>query len=98
MHSTNIYNKQEGSGYLSVFFFLPAARCHSDMHYPIWWYVLMYIFSGKAEEGKEKKTYFGTSGYSQEDIAAAVLFADELSRGDIHTYISYYQLNRFFKE
>ena len=67
------------------------------MHYPIW-YVPMYIFSGKAETGKEKKDYFGTSGYSQEDIAAAVLFADKLSRGDIHTYTSYYQLNRFFKE
>jgi hypothetical protein len=52
----------------------------------------------KRKTGKKKKNYFGTSGYSQEDIAAAVLFADELSRGDIHTYISYYQLNRFFKE
>jgi hypothetical protein len=47
----------------------------------------MYISSGKAKAGKRKKNYFGTSGYSQEDIAAAVLFADNLSRGDIHIHI-----------
>jgi hypothetical protein len=38
---------------------------------------------------KEKKiSYFGTSGYSQEDIAAAVLFTGNLSRGNIHILLS----------
>jgi hypothetical protein len=37
----------------------------------------------RKEKRRRKKNYFGTSGYSQEDIAAAVLFADNLSRGDI---------------
>jgi hypothetical protein len=40
----------------------------------------------KRKTGKKKKNYFGTSGYSQEDIAAAVLFANNLTREDIHTY------------
>jgi len=88
MHSPNIYNKEPESGYLSVFFFssgrpllwryvLPDLVC-ADIH--ILW---------KSKAGKEKKiSYFGTSGYSQEDIAAAVLFTGNLSRGNIHILLS----------
>lgn len=63
--------------------------------------------SGKGRAGKEReraserareKNYFGTSGYSQEDIAAAVLFADNLSRGDIYTYTAYFHRNRYFNK
>jgi hypothetical protein len=46
-----------------------------------------YSLEKQKQERKKKNNYFGTSGYSQEDIAATVLFADNLSRGDIHIHI-----------
>jgi hypothetical protein len=55
----------------------------------------MCISKGKAKKRRrrrrkqEDKDYFGTSVYSQEDIAVVVLFADNLSRGDTYTYTFY---------
>ena len=82
--------KSTRSGYSTVFFFLLAVRSHDDVYYPIW-YRSMYNISPSTEEQqrqqrqKRKKNYFGTSGYTQDDIATAVLFADNLGRGDIQT-------------
>ena len=36
---------------------------------------------------RERGNYFCTSGYTRDDIRAAVLFADNLSRRDIHRTI-----------
>ncbi len=51
------------------------------------WYLFsfVHILWKSRKEKRKEKNYFGTSGYSQEDITAAVLFADNLSRGDIYT-------------
>lgn len=46
------------------------------------------------ERERERGNYFCTSGYTRDDIRAAVLFADNLSRRDIHrTIISTVLLN-----
>ena len=97
IHSTNISNKRKRkSGYLSLFSFLspsPVAmvidniRCAVSSFVHILCFLLSFWEKPEQEERerkREKKTYFGTSGYSQEDSATAVLFADNLSRGNIH--------------
>jgi len=41
---------------------------------------------GKGTKKEENSDYFGTSGYSQEDIATAVLFTDNLGREETYTH------------
>ena len=56
---------------------------------------------GKGTKKEENSDYFGTSGYSQEDIATAVLFTDNLGREETytHTYrFFYHQRNLCFNQ
>lgn len=73
--------RREAVIYLYFFFRPPVVMAMCITRFGMYWYTYS---AGKA--GK-KKNYFGTSEYSQEDIATAVLFTDNLSRGDTHIRI-----------
>ncbi len=73
-------------------FFPSTARCHDDIALPDMVLTDVYIQGKKQKKRRRKqegKDYFGISLYRQEDIAVVVLFANNLGRGDIYTYIFY---------